>query len=304
MRIIVTGGAGFIGSHVSELLLAENNQVIVVDNLITGQLSNLPKNDGLVFIQKDINKCLRNDFSGGVDAIIHLAASPSVNDSWENIKVAHDNNLTSTASVIMLCKELGIRRIVFASSAAVYGNASSMPLCEDLPVEPISPYGCQKLFSERYLAVFSNYCNLSVVCLRFFNVFGPRQSRHSQYSGVITKFVTAMMAGKQLTIFGSGNQSRDFVYVKDVARACCLALNAEVNRNSIVINVGTGTPTSINDLATSLKKFFPNWTEGTIYSSDQPGDISHSLADIGLAKSVLGYSPSYTLLEGLKGLFV
>lgn len=300
MNIIITGGAGFIGSHVCELFFKKGYQITIIDNLITGKLDNLSQNSLLKFINKDINLCQAQDFSQPIDAIVHLAATPSVNTSWLKPLPTHHNNLSSTLAVIELCKALEIPKLVFASSAAVYGNPIELPIRESHPTQPLSPYGLQKYSSEQYLNLFAKEFNFSVVNLRFFNAFGPRQDPNSPYSGVISIFVNAMKKNLPITIFGDGQQTRDFVYVKDITNAIFLALSKPLRRGDcLTCNVGSGQKTSLLELISILKHFFPQWTESVKFVPARLGDIPHSQSDISMALSQLDYLPSYSLKSGL-----
>ncbi|HBE16146.1 MAG TPA: UDP-glucose 4-epimerase [Cyanobacteria bacterium UBA11149] len=300
MKFIVTGGAGFIGSHLTEELLAENHSVIVVDNLSTGSLQNLPNHPQLKFLHKDILTCQPDDFPDQIDGIAHLAATPSVTDSWLNPLESHHNNLSAIISVILLCQALNIPRLVFASSAAVYGNKTELPIVEEQETSPISPYGLQKLVSEKYGNLFAKEVGLSFIALRFFNVFGPRQMPNSPYSGVISIFTKAMAEGLPITIYGDGQQTRDFIYVKDVAIAISQALTLPLAPGSCIsCNLGTGNQTSLLDLVDILKSCFPNWNEAINLATPRTGDIQHSQGDISKIKSLLGFTPQWSVASGL-----
>ncbi|MEA5574137.1 NAD-dependent epimerase/dehydratase family protein [Calothrix sp. UHCC 0171] len=300
MHFVVTGGAGFIGSHLTEELLKQGHEVTVVDNLSTGSSNNLPQHPHLKFIEKDISSCLADDFAGKVDGIAHLAASPSVTESWLHPYRIHNNNLSATVAVIELCEALKIPRLVFASSAAIYGNQSSPIIHEDLPKNPLSPYGLQKLVSEQYAELFCQKTGFSFVGLRLFNVFGPRQLPNSQYSGVISIFSSAMQQGLPIHIYGDGKQTRDFVFVKDVASAFAKALMVDLAAGtSISCNIGTNKSTSILQLVDVLNSLLPNWQGGTQFSPSRAGDIQDSLADIHKAQSLLDFIPQYSLSSGL-----
>lgn len=301
MHFIVTGGAGFIGSHLTEQLLSEDHHVTVIDNLTTGSLQNLPEHPHLRFLEKDISTCQPEDFTAQIDGIAHLAATPSVTESWLKPLEAHHNNLSATMAVIQLCQALSIPRLVFASSAAVYGNPINLPISEEQQTSPISPYGLQKLVSEQYGSLFAKHLGFSFVGLRFFNVFGPRQVPNSQYSGVISIFVAAMQQGLPITIYGDGTQTRDFIYVKDVANGLTKALTTPLESGSCLIcNLGTGKSTSLIQLVDSLKTCFPQWQSETKFAPPRLGDIQHSQANISKASSLLGFTPQWSVQSGLE----
>jgi UDP-glucose 4-epimerase len=301
MHFLVTGGAGFIGSHLTEQLLSEGHDVTVIDNLTTGNLQNLPEHPQLKFLQKSVLACHPKDFSTPIDGIAHLAATPSVTESWLKPLKAHDNNLSATMAVIELCQALKIPKLVFASSAAVYGNKTPLSISEEQPPAPISPYGLQKLVSEQYAALFAQQFNLSFIGLRLFNVFGPRQVPGSQYSGVISIFVDAMKKGLPITIYGDGSQTRDFVFVKDVATAFAKALTTQFAPGSALsCNIGTSKSTSILQLVNIMRTYFPHWKLEPNFAPARPGDIQDSQADISKAASVLSFVPQWSVESGLK----
>lgn len=300
MKFIVTGGAGFIGSHLTEQLLAENHSVTVVDNLATGSLQNLPNHPQLKLLQKDILTCNPDDFSQPIDGIAHLAATPSVTQSWLQPLEAHHNNLSATVHIIQLCQSLNIPTLIFASSAAVYGNKTQLPIIESQETSPISPYGLQKLVSEQYANLFAKQVGLSFIALRFFNVFGPRQMPNSPYSGVISIFTKAMAEGLPITIYGDGQQTRDFIYVKDVAIAISQALTVPLAAGSCIsCNLGTGNQTSLLDLIDILKSCFPHWNGDINLATPRTGDIQDSQADISKIQSILGFTPQWSVEAGL-----
>jgi UDP-glucose 4-epimerase len=301
MHYIITGAAGFIGSHLTEQLLAEGHSVTAVDNLTTGSLNNLPHHPRLQFLQKDILACQPEDFNGKVDGIAHLAATPSVMESWWQPLEKHHNNLSATVSVIQLCQALGIPKLVFASSAAVYGGQISLPIAEHHPTVPMSPYGLQKLVSEQYANLFAQQLGFSFVGLRLFNVFGPRQQPNSPYSGVISIFVSAMQQGHPITIYGDGTQTRDFIYVKDVAIAFTKALTTPMaSGESLTCNIGTGNSISLMQLVNSLKPCFPGWHADVRFAPTRTGDIQHSQADISQAASRLGFSARWSIQSSMQ----
>ncbi|WP_066377192.1 MULTISPECIES: NAD-dependent epimerase/dehydratase family protein [unclassified Anabaena] len=301
MNFIITGGAGFIGSHLTEQLLIEGHSVTVVDNLSTGSLKNLPKHSRLKFVCKDILECRAEDFTQPIDGIAHLAATPSVNLSWHKPLETHHNNLSAIIAVLLLCQALKIPKLVFASSAAVYGNKVNLPISEDQQTIPISPYGLQKLVSEQYASLFAKELNISFIALRLFNVFGPRQDPSSPYSGVISIFTKAISQGLPITIYGDGTQTRDFIYVQDVASAFTKALTISTPNNSCIIcNVGTGKETSLMQLINILQNMFPNYKSDINFTRPRIGDIQDSQADITKFISLLNFQPQWSVQSGIR----
>ena len=303
MHFLISGGAGFIGSHIVEQLLLEGHRVTVVDNLVTGNLQNLPQHSELNFIQKDIATCQPRDFTQPIDGIAHLAATPSVAESWLNPLAVHHNNLSTIIAVLLLCKALNIPRLVFASSAAVYGNTEQLPISEAQLACPISPYGLQKLVSEQYINLFAKQLGLSFVSLRLFNVFGPRQLPNSSYSGVISIFTTLMQENLPLKIYGDGTQTRDFIYVKDVAVAFTKALTTPLLMGTcITCNVGMGQGTSLLQLVAILKSCFPKWNREINFTTARTGDIQYSQADITKITLAFGFKYQYSVEFGINRL--
>jgi len=296
---LITGGAGFIGSHLVDFLLEAGHNITVVDDFSSGRRENLPAHSRLAVLEADLLEVASGKIPGKFDGLVHLAALPSVNDSWTEVMVAHQLNLTATVRVLELARTLTIPRIVFASSAAVYGNPQSVPINEESPTMPVSPYGLQKLASEQYGRLFSDSSALSFVALRFFNVFGPRQVASSPYSGVISKFAAAMRAGEPVTIYGDGKQTRDFVYVSDIARGVAQALAVKDLQPFAVCNLGTGRAVTIRELAETMRSIFPDWQGSIETAPAPPGDIVHSQASIGAAGQLLGYEPTFSLSAGL-----
>lgn len=300
MHFIITGGAGFIGSHVTEQLLWSGHNVTVVDNLTTGSLQNLTDHPRLKLLQKDILTCQPEDFADRIDGIVHLAATPSVTESWLRPLEVHHNNLSTMIAAIQLCQALNIPRLVFASSAAVYGSQRHLPISEEQDTCPLSPYGLQKLVSEQYASLFAKQLGFSFVALRMFNVFGPRQVPSSQYSGVISIFVAAMQQGLPITIYGDGTQTRDFIYVKDVVSAFALALTTTLaSGECLTCNLGTGASTSLLQLFDILKACFPQWKSELRFASPRLGDIQHSQADISKISSVLNFTPQWSVQDSI-----
>ncbi|MFQ4139739.1 NAD-dependent epimerase/dehydratase family protein [Nodosilinea sp. PGN35] len=303
MHYLITGGSGFIGSHLVEELLSCGHKITVVDDFSTGNRHNLADCDDIIFLKKNILECKAEDLMTGCAGLIHLAATPSVTQSWHAPLASHNNNISATVAILELCQKLAIPRLVFASSAAVYGNPNQVPISEDTPTQPISPYGLQKLASEQYIALFAKHLGISAVNLRLFNVFGPRQDPSSPYSGVISIFAKAMSQGLPISINGDGSQTRDFVYVKDVAAAFSNALTTPLaSGTTLTCNIGTGKAVSLMQLKETLQSCFPEWQSPTTLAPPRPGDIQDSQADITKAEIHLGFAPQFSLQAGLLAL--
>ena len=299
-RVIVTGGAGFIGSHLTEELVRRGYQVIILDNLSKGRMSNIEpvlKNGSAEFVQGDITNLplLRKLFSGA-DYVFHQAAIPSVPFSIKSPITSHNANINGTLNVLLAAKDKGVKKVVYASSSSVYGDSPTLPKVEDMIPNPLSPYAVTKLTGEYYCKVFQDIYGFDTVSLRYFNVYGPRQDPNSPYAAVISLFINNALAGKSPIIFGNGEQSRDFTYVRDVAEANILA--AERNATGI-FNLGSSQRVTINHLAQLVFKLVGNSTIEPVYKDSRPGDIMHSLADISKART-FGYYPKYNLEAGLK----
>lgn len=297
-RYLVTGGAGFIGSHLVEALLAAGHAVTVIDNLRSGRRENLPAHDALTFREMDLFD-LADDRIEPFDGLVHLAALPSVDDSWKHALEAHQQNLTSTLQMLELARAWRIPRVIYMSSAAVYGEPQATPIKESNSTQPLSPYGLQKLTSEHYGRLMAEQHGLTFVALRAFNVYGPRQVPTSPYSGVISKFADALRADGPVRIFGDGGQTRDFVHVSDIARGLTLALEASGLPPFTVCNLGTGRAMTIRELFEMMRAHFPGWKGEVETAPAPPGDIRHSLADIATAQKLLGYEPRCALETGL-----
>ena len=296
----VTGGAGFIGSHIVRGLLDRGDEVRVVDNFSTGKRENLADVESRIdLIEGDVcdlelmTKVLR-----GADVAYHQAALPSVPRSVSDPLASNQTNVGGTVSVLFAAKEEGVRRVVYAASSAAYGDAPTLPRKEDQLPQPLSPYAVAKLAGEYYCTAFHDCYGLETVSLRYFNVFGPRQDPASQYAAVVPKFITAMMAGERPTIYGDGEQSRDFTYGEHVVHANILAATAE-EAPGWVVNIGCGTRMTLNKLASVIAELL-----GTdlppAYADPRPGDVLHSHADLTLAEEKLGYKPIVDLGEGLE----
>ncbi|MBM3218091.1 MAG: NAD-dependent epimerase/dehydratase family protein [Candidatus Rokubacteria bacterium] len=304
MRVLVTGGAGFIGSHLVERLLGEGHAVRVLDDFSTGRRENLASakpGAALEVVTGDIRDARAVASAvAGVEAIFHEAALVSVPRSVESPEISCDINAHGTARVFDAARRAGIRRLVFASSAAVYGETARGPVSEREPVRPLSPYGVDKLYTEHLAALYHALYGVETVPLRYFNVFGPRQDPSSAYSGVISIFVSRLLAGDPITIHGDGKQTRDFVYVADVVEANMRAMFSPYPGPS-PLNVARGDHTTLNALATMLGEIL-GVTPQIIGGPARAGDIRHSVADITAIRSALGYEPKWTVASGLKAL--
>ena len=302
MKALVTGGAGFIGSHLVDLLLAKDCKVVVIDNLATGRRSQVPEN--VVFLQGDVrDPRLLTEALPGCDAVFHLAAVSSVQDSLDRPLEVHDTNLTATLALLEAAVRHKVPRFVFSSSAAVYGDTGGEPAREDMIPKPMSHYAVQKLASEHYCRVYHRLHGMETVCLRYFNVYGPRQRADSPYSGVIAKFIDAARAGQPITIFGDGKQTRDFCHVKDVASANFLAATQDAEKVSgRVFNVGTGTSTSVNDLARLVSSVFGAGAVPIEHQQARAAEIRYSQAQIATARRSFQWNPSTCLEAGLEQL--
>lgn len=295
-RILVTGGAGFIGSHLVEALLAKGCSVNVIDNLYMGRRENVPAEARL--FEGDVldDACLEQAMEG-VDGVVHLAARVAIRDSVEHFFEDARTNLMGTLQVLHHCGKGRVKRFVFASSMAVYGDSPNpKPISESYLQEPISPYGLSKLAAEKYVGLLARRLGLPSVCLRYFNVYGPRQT-FTPYVGVITIFIRNLQQGRPPTVFGDGNQQRDFVYVGDITRATLLALESDVTGE--VFNVGSGKGTSVNQVARLLiQKLKPGLEP--LHAPPQPGEIRHSIADISKIRERLGFRPEAELTEKIE----
>jgi len=301
-KAIVTGGCGFIGSHIVDELLKRGIETYVLDNLSTGCLDNIKahlNNDLFHFVQGDISE-VSQIFTGrdGFEVVFHEAAIASVTLSVLNPNLIFDSNVNFTIKLLNFCKDAGVKRFVFASSSAVYGDLKGKELSEDNYCKPTSPYGASKIAIEHFLHSYWKTYGLETVSLRYFNVYGPRQSKND-YSGVITIFVDRLMRSEPLIIYGDGNQIRDFVNVKDIVKANMLAMESD-NGVGQTINVGTGTETSILNLAQLIKKISDKEKTPIIFSKERLGDIKKSVSTTAVSKELLGFTPSIALNEGLE----
>lgn len=296
MKYIVTGGAGFIGSHIVEAI-AGTHDVVVIDNFSSGKEENLSRfSDTVQCIRGSITDLpLLRDACSGSDGIFHLGAIASVVRSVEDPSATHQTNLTGTLNVLMAARDCGVKKVVFSSSSAVYGDEPTLPKREDMPPVPLSPYAVSKLSGEYYCRVFHELFGVRTVSLRYFNVYGPRQDPRSEYAAVIPKFITRLLHHQAPLIFGDGKQTRDFVYVRDVVQANLLAMQGSATG---IFNIGSGESLDLNTLAHTLGEIMEE-NIPPIYEKPRSGDIRDSVSDITAAKKSLGYRTTYPLRQGL-----
>lgn len=298
--VLVTGGGGFIGSHLVEALLRRGDAVRVLDDFSTGRRENIaPFLDRIALIEGDIRDAAAlHKAVDGCDYVLHEAALPSVVRSVQDPLLSHDVNVNGTLAVLLACKEAGVRRVALASSSSVYGDAPGFPRSESQSLWPMSPYAAGKLALEGYARSFSKVYRLETVCLRYFNIFGPRQNHKSQYAIAIPSFVTRMLAGQRPTVYGDGEQSRDFTYVENVVQANLLALTAD-GASGEAFNVGCGGGWSLNEIIAMINHILGAEIRPE-YAPPRPGDVRRSQADVSKAKRVLGYDPKVSFEEGLR----
>jgi nucleoside-diphosphate-sugar epimerase len=299
--VLVTGGAGFIGSHIAEGLAQGGARVRVIDDLSTGHRENLEEIKGEIdFHQASLadEDALRRALEG-VELVFHEAAIPSVPRSVKNPVETHVACVDSTFSLLNQARSSGVRRVVYAASSSAYGDQPTLPKAEEMRPEPLSPYAVAKLVGEYYCQVFTRVYNLETVCLRYFNVFGPRQDPSSEYSGVISRFISVLLSNEQPVIYGDGEQSRDFTYVADVVAANMRAAETTTGVGH-VINFARGERTTLNQLLNILKSITGRTDAEAEYREPRKGDVRHSLADITRAREMLGYEPRVSLEEGLQ----
>jgi nucleoside-diphosphate-sugar epimerase len=301
MKYLVTGGAGFIGSHLVDALIARGDEVTVFDNFSTGLESNVAEGVRLVRGQAG-DAMLLDELLPGCAGIFHLAAVSSVQASLDRPLEVHDDNLTTTLALLEGAHRHGVKRFVFSSSAAVYGDTHGEPAREDMKPNPLSHYAVQKLAGEHYCRVYTKLHGLETVCLRYFNIFGPRQRADSPYSGAIAKFLEAARAGRAPTIFGDGSQTRDFCPVANVVAANIAAMTkpaADVGAG--VFNIGTGSSVSIREVAQALAEIFPAMPNPE-HLPARSGEVPHSRADISRAREKLGFRVEVDFADGLRSL--
>ncbi len=302
-KVLVTGGAGFIGSHLTEALVRLGDDVVVVDNLATGRLDNLSTvRDRIRFIEADVSepKACQQAVEG-CEVVFHHAAIPSVQRSLDDPLESHASGTTATANILCAANEKGVRRVIFAASAAAYGLCDTLPHHESILPDSLSPYAATKLAGEYYLRAFSVGLGMDTVSLRYFNVFGPRQDPNSPYSAVIALFINRMRAGEQPIIYGDGNQTRDFIYVDDAVQANLLAADTKASLQGEVLNVGCGKSISINQLVQEINQVLRTGLAPN-YQEQRTGEVRHSQADISKIQGLLGFEPKVYLKTGLEKL--
>ena len=299
MRIVITGGAGFIGSNLAtELSKEKESEVIIVDDLSTGRVSNLEKiNKNINLVRGSITdlQLLKGIFKD-VDYVFHQAAIPSVPRSIKDPIASNNANVNGTLNVLVAAKDCNVKKVIYASSSSVYGDTPELPKREDMVPNPLSPYAVTKLLGEYYCKVFNEVYGLKTISLRYFNVYGPRQDPYSDYAAVIPRFINRVLENKPPVIYGDGEQTRDFTFVKDVVRANIQAMKSDANG---VYNIASGNRISINELANVIMKLMGRNLK-PIHEAPREGDIRHSLGDISSAKKTLSYEPQYSVEEGLR----
>ena len=299
-HFVIIGGAGFIGSNTILELVKNNNEVIAIDNLSTGNMRNLSEVGSQIrFVNGDIRDLeLLKEQIKDADYVLHYAALASVPQSIKDPIAANQNNIDGTLNVLMAARDTGVKRVVCISSSAVYGNSPVLPKREDMKPEPLTPYALTKLVGEQYCKLFYDLYGLETVSLRYFNVFGPHQDENSQYAAVIPKFITAMLKNEQPTIYGDGEQSRDFTYVQDTIEATLLACSVKAAAGK-VFNIAGGKAITLNELVEKLNAILNSEIKPK-YTQVRSGDIKHSIADISRAQKVIGFKPKYDFEYGLK----
>ena len=298
---LVTGGAGFIGSHIAAALMADGARVRVLDDLSTGHRENIEEIGGdLDFVQGSVaDEQLLNKVLDGVEVVFHEAAIPSVPRSVEAPRQTHIASVDGTFSLLVAARDKKVRRVVYAASSSAYGDQPTLPKAEQMLPDPLSPYAVAKLVGEYYCQVFTRVYGLETVSLRYFNVFGPRQDPGSQYSGVVSRFISTLLSNERPVIYGDGEQSRDFTYIDNVVSANLKAASAK-DASGKVINVANGERITLNELLAELKDLTGKQDVTAEYLEPRVGDVRHSLADITLARQFLEYESKVGLREGLQ----
>jgi UDP-glucose 4-epimerase len=301
-KVLVTGGAGFIGSHLAEGLAGRGWQVTILDDLSTGKRENIAavlKQDRVKFVEGSIlDVPLLQKLTRNIDYVFHQAAIPSVSRSMDNPLASHEANVTGTLNVLVTARDTGVKKVIYASSCAVYGDTTALPIGEEISPSPQSPYAVTKLAGEYYCQVFEKAYGLATICLRYFNIYGPRQDPDGEYAAVIPRFLKRASEGKSPIIYGDGEQTRDFTFVIDTVEANILAAESQACG---IFNIGTGISSSVNKLANIILNITGSKVE-PIYEESRAGDIRYSYADISKSKT-FGYEPKYSLEEGLRQTF-
>jgi len=298
-KYLVTGGAGFIGSHLSEEIVRRGHSVRVADSLITGKRSNLDHVKGVEFLEGDLaDESFARQAVQGMDYVLHQAAIPSVPRSVKDPITSNRANVDATLNVLVAARDAGVKRLVFAGSSSAYGNTETLPKHEEMPTSPLSPYALQKVVGEQYLQMFTRLYGLETVSIRYFNVFGPRQDPTSPYSGVISVFATALIENRSPKIYGDGEQTRDFTYVANVVDGVLRACEAPKAPGE-AMNVATGGRISLNELLRVMNKICGTKAE-PIYKEPRAGDVHDSQADISKARTLLDYKPIVAFEDGLR----
>lgn len=299
-KFLVTGGAGFIGSNICKKLVSEGCFVRVIDNLLTGKKSNLADIiDKIEFIEADMgDEQSAVSAMKDIDVVLHQGALPSVPLSVDNPAATHKHCVDATFTLLLAARQTGVRRFVYAASSSAYGDSPISPKVETIKPNPLSPYAVSKLVGEYYCSVFSEVFDLETISLRYFNVFGPNQDPKSQYAAAIPAFVTSILKDQPPTIYGDGEQSRDFTYVDNVVEANLLAAGVKQTKGQVV-NIACGHAVTVNQIIDMINDYLGKKIK-PIYADPRPGDVKHSLADITMAQNILGYKPSVSFETGLQ----
>ena len=299
-KFLVTGGAGFIGSNICRKLVSQNCFVRVVDNLLTGKKSNLSDIfDKIEFIEADMgDEQVANSAMKDIDVVLHQGALPSVPLSVDNPAATHKHCVDATFTLLVAARDSGVKKFVYAASSSAYGDTPTLPKIESMIPAPLSPYAVGKLTGEYYCSVFYNVYNLETISLRYFNVFGPYQNPKSQYAAAIPAFVTSILNNESPTIYGDGEQSRDFTYIDNVVEANLLAARAEKTQGQVV-NIACGYAVTVNQIIKMINHSLGKDIK-PIYANPRPGDVKHSLADITAAQNLIGFEPKVSFEQGLQ----
>jgi nucleoside-diphosphate-sugar epimerase len=299
-KFLVTGGAGFIGSNICRKLVSEDCFVRVVDNLLTGKKSNLADvADKIEFIEADMGDAgIARSAMEDIDVVLHQGALPSVPRSVDDPAATHQHCVDATFTLLLTARDAGVKRFVYAASSSAYGDTPTLPKVETMPTNPLSPYAAAKLVGEYYCSVFSKVFGLETISLRYFNVFGPYQDPTSQYAAAIPAFVTAILKDQSPTVYGDGEQSRDFTYIDNVVHANLLAARTKQTQGE-VINIACGEAITVNAIIDMINDIVGKNVK-PVYADPRPGDVKHSLADITKAKEVISFNPIVSFDDGLQ----